>query len=533
MSRPAASTVRVHTPRPWWALVVLCISLVVVTIQTSILNVALPSLVRDIGADDAELQWIVDSYIVAFAGVLLTGAALADRFGRRGVMMAGLVLCGVSSVAAALAQDPAPLIVWRTVMGIGAALVMPATLSILVNVFTEPAQRTRAIAYWSLMNATGAFIGPIAGGLLLGWTSWQACFYVTVPLIVVAVVLGYVVVPTSRDPAAARFDVAGGVLSTAALGALIWGIIEGPSRGWTDGVVLGVFVAALALGVAFVVWERRTAAPMLDLTIFANRQLRGATVALTVAFLAMTGGMYLAGLALQLAKGYTPLAAAVAISVPVTVVNFLVVPRTPWLIERFGTRVMVSGGIALIAGSALVISTMTVSSGYLTLCVGFSLMALAFSSFVPASTEAVVTSVPAERSGGASAVNQLTRQVGQALGVALGGALTAVGYSASFTAPDRGLSPAAADAAGSSLTDALAVGAGLPAPVREALALAAREAYVSGIRLSLWVAAGIALCGAAYAAVTIPGRRAAPDDGHAVEQDPRAVDPTGTAFETT
>lgn len=129
MSRPAASTVgRVHTPRPWWALVVLCISLVVVTIQTSILNVALPSLVRDIGADDAELQWIVDSYIVAFAGVLLTGAALADRFGRRGVMMAGLVLCGVSSVAAALAQDPAPLIVWRTVMGIGAALVMPATL---------------------------------------------------------------------------------------------------------------------------------------------------------------------------------------------------------------------------------------------------------------------------------------------------------------------------------------------------------------------------------------------------------------------
>ncbi|TFV88876.1 MFS transporter [Blastococcus sp. CT_GayMR16] len=531
--RPVAQDAAGVAAHPWWALAVLCISLVVVTIQTSILNVALPSLVRDIGADDAELQWIVDSYIVAFAGVLLTGAAVADRFGRRGVMMAGLVLCGLASVAAALSQNPGPLIVWRTVMGIGAALVMPATLSILVNVFTEPAQRTRAIAYWTLMNATGAFIGPIAGGLLLGWTSWQSCFYVTLPLIVVAVVLGYVVVPTSRDPAAARFDVAGGVLSTAALGALIWGIIEGPSRGWTDGVVLGVFAAAVALGAAFVAWERRTPAPMLDLTIFANRQLRGATVALTVAFLAMTGAMYLAGLALQLGKGYTPLAAAVAISVPVTVVNFLVVPRTPWLIERFGIRAMVSGGIALIACAALVISTMTVNSGYLVLCLGFALMALAFSSFVPASTEAVVTSVPAERSGGASAVNQLTRQVGQALGVALGGALTAVGYTASFTAPDRGVSPVAAEAAGTSLTDALAVGAGLPAQARAALELAAHEAYVSGIRLSLWVAAGIALCGAAYAAATIPGRRTAPAEVHHVEQDPRSVDPTGTAFETT
>lgn len=354
----------------------------------------------------------------------------------------------------------------------------------------------------------------------------------TVPLIVLAVALGYVVVPNSRDPSAARFDVAGALLSTAALGTLIWAIIEGPSRGWTDGLVGTAFVAAVVLGGAFVAWERRTRAPMLDLTIFASRQLRGATVALTVAFLAMTGGMYLAGLALQLAKGYTPLAAAVAISVPVTVVNFVVVPRTPWLLDRFGTRVMVSGGIALIACSALVISTMTVTSGYLTLCGGFALMALAFSSFVPASTEAVITSVPAERSGGASAVNQLTRQVGQALGIALGGALTAVGYTASFAAPDKGLDPAAATAAGVSLTDARAVAAGLPAPARAALDLAAHEAYVSGIRLSLWVAAGIALRGAAYAAATIPGRRTTPPEHHG-EQDPRAVDPTGTAFETT
>jgi EmrB/QacA subfamily drug resistance transporter len=508
---------------------VLCLALLVVSIETGILNVALPSLAADLGASDTELQWIVDSYIVAFAGLLLTGAGLAERYGRRGVLALGLAITGGASGLAALSDDPGELVVWRIVMGLGAALVMPATLSILVNVFPDPARRTRAIAYWSLMNATGAFIGPLAGGLLLRWSSWEACFLVVIPVVLVALALCPLVVPPSRDPDAARFDAAGAVLSTGALGGLIWAIIEGPARGWTDPAVLGAFAGAAVLGWGFLAWERRTSSPMLDLDIFRSRQLRGASVALTVAFLAMTGAMYLAGLALQLAKGYTPLAAAVAVALPVTVINFLVVPRTAWLIARFGTRVMVAGGIAMIAVSAVVISLMTVTSGYLVLGLGFALMALAFSSFVPASTEAVVTAVPAERSGGASAVNQLTRQVGQALGIALGGALAAIGYSAGFTAPADDVPAGAAGAAGTSFSRAVTAGEGLSGPAREALLAAAREAYIDGVRLALWVAAAVALAGALYAAVTLPGRTT----DRPPDPDTRAVDPTGTAFETT
>jgi EmrB/QacA subfamily drug resistance transporter len=517
-----------------WPLVVLCISLLVVTIQTSILNVALPDLVSDLGASDSQLVWIVDGYIVAFAGVLLTGSALAEKFGRRGVMTTGLVLCGLTSIGSALSQDPLQLIIWRTLMGAGAALVMPATLSILVNAYTEPRQRTKAIAYWSLMNATGSFIGPVTGGLLLRWASWDACFYVNLPFIVAAVAMGHWLVPTSRDPSHARFDVLGAVLSTGALTGLVWAIIEGPARGWTDPAVLATLAVAVALIGLFVAWELHTSSPMLDLKLFANPQLSAAAVALTIAFLAMSSSMYLAGLALQFVKDYSPLAAALAIAGPVTLVNFVIVPRAPWLIHRFGTRWMVSGGIAVIAASSCLIATMTVDSGYLPLGIGFALMAVAFSTFVPASTEAVMTAVPAERAGGASSINELTRQIGQALGIALGGGLTAIGYHAQLDTSGLDLPSAAAEESESSLSGALEAAARVGGEVGDALVRAAQEAYVSGIRLALVVSAAAALLGALYAAWGIPGRRAGTANrDYVLEQDPNAVDALGSAIETT
>jgi EmrB/QacA subfamily drug resistance transporter len=510
-----------RTTNPWWALVVLCMALLVVSIETSILNIALPRLTTDLAASESALAWIVDSYLVAFAGLLFAGAALAERFGRRGVMVLGLGVVAGASGMAAMAHDPGVLILWRTVMGVGGALVMPATLSILVNIFVDRKERTKAIAYWSLMNAVGSFIGPLAGGLLLRWADWQACFLVVIPVAVLAMVLAYVLVPTSRDPSAARFDWVGAVLSTAALGGLVWAIIEGPARGWTDPYVLGGFVGATIAGAAFIAWERRTPAPMLDLSMFASRQLRAASVAITIAFLAMMSAMYLAGLALQLAKNYTPLAAAMALSVPITAVNFLIVPRTAWLVNRFGTRTLIAGGIAAIAASSLVISTVTLTSSYWVLCLGFALMAVAFSAFVPASTEAIVTAVPPERSGGASAVNQLTRQIGQALGIALGAAIAAVGYSANYSSPAGASTEGEAHAASTSFFDALAVadraGAG-----KEALRQAAQEAYVDGVRLALWIGAAVALAGAAYAWAALPDRRteqdaALPHDAPTVE----------------
>lgn len=503
---------RTRTVRPALVLAVLCLSLVVVTTQISILNVALPSLILDLGASETQLQWIINAYTVAFAGVLLSGAALADRFGRRGVMMGGLLLCGAGSLAAALSSAPEQLILWRAVMGIGGAFVMPATLSILVNVFTEPRPRSRAIATWTLMHATGSFIGPLCGGLLLEWWTWSACFYVSIPLVVLAVAGTVLWVPTSRDPAAARFDMLGAALSTGALTLLIWGVIEGAERGWTSPLVIGSFVLALAFGAAFVRWEGRTSSPMLDLSALRIPALRASSISLIIAFVAMSSAMYLSMLSLQLGKGYSALAAAAVTAIPITLVNFMVVPFAPRLIARFGTRALVSAGVGTIALSSLVIATMTATSGVVPLLVGFALMAAAFSIYTPASTEAIVTSVPAERSGGASALTQLTRQLGQSLGVALGGGVAAMGFRAEFDTSDFALDPTDRELAGSSFTGALDVVERLDAALHDAFLLAAQEAFVVGVRYMLVICAVLAVIGAIYAAVAIPGRNR-PADG--------------------
>ena len=374
-------------------------SLLIISIDNGILNVALPTMIRELGATPSQVQWMVDSYLVVFGGLLLTSGRLADRYGRKRILTIGLVLFGVSSLAASFSTGPEQVIAWRAGMGVGAALIMPATLSILVNVFTETHQRSRAIAYWTLMNATGAFFGPVLGGLLLRNFWWGSIFLVNVPVVAVALLAGRVLVPESRDPDVTPFDLPGAVLSMAAMAALLWGIIEGPAQGWGDPEVLAGFAAAALLGVAFIARERTAVHPMLDLSAFASPQLSAAAVAMTVAFIAMTGTMFLMTQSLQLVKGYTPLAAALATSGPIVAINFLVMPRAPGMIARFGTRWLVSGGTALITVASLVIARTTVSSGYLNLFVGFALMALAFSSFVPASTEAIVTAVPADKAG--------------------------------------------------------------------------------------------------------------------------------------
>jgi EmrB/QacA subfamily drug resistance transporter len=509
--RRIATNVALPTPtappgfdRRWLTLGVLCLSLLVVGIDTSILNVAIPTLIRELDATPAQLQWIVDSYVLVFAGLLLTAGKLGDRFGRKGVMSAGLLAFGASSLGAATASSPGALILWRGIMGVGAALIMPATLSILVNVFTEERQRRRAIAYWSLMNAAGAFIGPVTGGLLLRHFWWGSCFLVNVPFVAGTLLLGRWLVPSSKDPeAAAGFDLLGAGLSSAALGALLWAVIEGPARGWTAPAVVIGFLAAAGLIASFVAWELRVSDPMLDLRILRSPQMSAAVITMTIAFMALSGSMYLVSQSLQLVKGYTPLAAALATSAPIVTMNFLVMPRAPGLAERFGPRRMIAVAMILIAVADLVISTMTLHSSYLDLGAGFALMALGFSMFVPASTEAVMTAVPAEKAGSASAVNQMCRQLGQALGIAVTGSVGASFYRSSFKAPD-GLVGDAAARAGDSMTGAFDVARGAAGRLGELVLTAAREAFLSGMRAALVVAAVLAVVGAAYAARAIP-----------------------------
>ena len=493
--------------RRWAVLAVLCLSLLVVSIDNTILNVALPTLVRTLGATPQQLQWIVDSYTLVFAGLLLTSGRLGDRFGRRGVMTTGMVIFGAGSLAASLSGSADALIVWRGVMGIGAALILPATLSILVNVFTEPRQRRRAIAYWTLMNATGSFIGPVAGGLLLRHFWWGSVFLVNVPVIVIALSLQRAVVPTSRDPGAGRFDFAGAGLSTLALAALLFAVIEGPSYGWGSPAILAGFAVAVVALVWFVRWEQRCVSPMLDLAVFRAPQLTAAAVATTIAFMAMIGSMFLVGQSLQLVKGYAPLTAALATSGPITTTNFITMPLAPRLTERIGARWMIAVGIGFIALAAVVISLITVQSGYLNLFIGFVLMATAFSIFVPASTEAIMTAVPKEKAGGASAINQTTRQLGQALGIAVSGSIAAAAYVSSFTLAGTGVSSTDAQTAGESITGALTVANRLHGAAHDAVVAAANTAFIDGVRLAIVVSAVVAAGCAVFAALAIPGQR--------------------------
>jgi EmrB/QacA subfamily drug resistance transporter len=491
----------------WAALGVLCLCLLIVSIDNGILNVALPTLVRKLGATPSQLQWIVDAYTVVFAGLLFTSGNLGDRFGRRGVLTVGLVIFGSGSLMASLSNTPSELIGWRAVMGVGAALVMPATLSILVNVFTEEAIRRRAIAYWSLMNATGAFIGPIAGGLLLRRFWWGSCFLVNVPVVIVALVLLPQLVPTSRNPAAARLDLLAAGLSTSALAALLWAFIEGPTWGWLSPGIVGAFGLSALLATAFVIWERRAPAPMIDIAAFRSPQLTAAATGMTIIFIAMTGSMFLVVQSLQLVKGYSPLTAALATSGPITVVNFLLMPRSPALTARFGTRWLITAGATFVAIATLVIATTTVHSSYANLFVGFAIMATAFSVSVPAGTEAIMSAVPREMSGGASAINQTTRQLGQALGIAIGGSMAAVGYRSGFSARGVALPQSALHTAGSSITGAIEVARTLGATSRVQVLAAAHQAFLHGLRLALVTAAVLAACGAVFAALRIPSHR--------------------------
>ncbi len=267
---PASAAGPAGAARRWWALAVLCLSLIVVTIDTTILNVALPSLQAQLRPSSSGLEWIVDAYTVVFAGLLLTAGALGDRYGRKGALTAGLAVFAVASAASALAQDPSQLIGLRALTGVGAALIFPATLSILTNVFTDPVERQRAIAVWAGTAGIGIGLGPVVGGLLLRHFYWGAVFWVNVPVCVLAIVAGHWLIPTSRDPGHSVLDVWGAALSIVGLSTLVFAIIEGPSKGWTSTEVLGAFAVAAVVLAAFVLVELRRRHPMIDLRLFEN-----------------------------------------------------------------------------------------------------------------------------------------------------------------------------------------------------------------------------------------------------------------------
>jgi EmrB/QacA subfamily drug resistance transporter len=490
------STDTIHKRR-WWTLGVLSLALLVIGLDNTILNVALPSLRSDLGASSSQLQWIVDSYMLVFAGVLLTAGSLGDRFGRKRSLMAGLVVFGAGSLASALAGSATMLTASRALMGLGAAFIMPSTLSILTNVFPAH-ERARAIAIWAAVSGLGIAIGPISGGFLLKHFWWGSVFLVNVPFIVAALLAARWLVPESRDPSTPPLDLRGAGLSIAALTLLVWGVIEAPDRGWTSGSILAAFAAAAAIGAAFVVRELTAAHPMLDVRLFRNGRFSGASLSVALVFFALMGTIFFLTQYLQSVLGYTPLEAGVRV-VPVAAGLILGSGISTRLTAKLGTKAMVAGGLSLLSGALLLLSSAQADSGYGLVAGVLLLMGFGMGTAMAPATDSVMGALPLEKASVGSAMNDTTRMVGASLGVAVLGSVLSSGYRSNLDV--TGLPAVAAAAARDSLGGALQV-AGGHGPLVES----AQHAFVVGMHATSLVAAGIAFAGALLALAFLPAR---------------------------
>jgi EmrB/QacA subfamily drug resistance transporter len=511
--------------RRWWALAVLCLSLVVLAMDNTILNVALPTLARDLGATASQLQWMVDAYLLVFAGLLLTMGAAGDRFGRKLALNAGLLVFAAASAASALAGSPEVLIAARAAMGIGAALIMPATLSIITNIF-PPTERGRAIGVWAGMAALGVVLGPVAGGWLLEHFWWGSVFLINLPVVALAVGAGWPLVPESRDPAATPLDPIGAALSVAALVALVYGIIQAPADGWTDPVILGAFGLAAVLSGAFGWWERHTRHPMLPMEFFRNPRFSAASGAIAMAFFALFGSVFLLTQHLQFVLGYTPLQAGVRV-LPVAAL-LVAAPLSARLVERAGTKLVVAAGLLVAAGALWLLSTVQLGDGYGLVAATLALLGIGMGLTVAPATESIMGSLPLARAGVGSAMNDTTRQVGGALGVAVLGSVLAAGYGAAMESALRGAPPGIARAAGDSIGAAATIAAWL-GPAGQGLLEAARSAFIQGMGDAVQVGAGVAALAALLVLLFLPacGRQEAPVRDGVVEVEAARMDGQG------
>ena len=487
--------------RRWKVLAVLCASLVIVIIGNTVLNVALPTLqqpedVGGLGATNTQVQWLVDAYALVFAGLLFTAAAIGDRFGRKGALQGGLLLFAVGSIGGALADTPSLLIAARAVMGVGAAFVMPSTLSILTNVFPTR-ERAKAIAIWAGISGAGAAIGPVTSGLLLEHYWWGSVFLINVPIIAVAVLAGRVLVPKSRDADRTPLDPLGAVLSIVGLSALVYAIIEGPHNGWVSATSFLWFGGAVLALVLFGLWETRNRYPMLDLQLFRIRRFSVASGGITLIFFAMFGTFFMLTQYLQGVLEYSPLGAAVRL-LPISIMMMIVAPQTPKLVARFGADRVASLGLVLVGIALAGVALFEVDTGYLQLVVTMCFMAAGMALTMSPMTTQLMSSVPRDRAGMGSATNDTTRELGGALGVAVLGSLVTSQYTSGIRGAVSALPPEARAIAEGSLGGMRGLVARGVLPADTPLLDAAKRAFVSGLSSAATVGAVVAL-GAAIA----------------------------------
>ena len=501
-----------------------------INLDTTIVNVALPAIVRELHASTTQLEWIVDAYNLTFAAFVLAAGNLGDRVGRKGVLLAGLGVFGAASLAGGLGSSPGELIAARAVMGLGAALIFPATLSLLTNVFTERRERARAIGLWGASTGVGIAVGPIVGGWLLEHFSWASVFIALVPIAAIAAALVALSVPTSRDPEAPPADRPGLILSTGAMAVLIYTIIEAPQRGWGAALtLLGLAVAALLLA-AFVAYERRVRVPILDIRLFRNPRFSAASGALTIAFFSLMGFIFLITLYFQFLKGYGPLETGARLLPVATMVGITSVLGTRIAVAR-GTKLVVAAGLASLAVGLAWAATGSETTSYTTIAVTMVFIGSGIGLTSAPATESIMGAVSKAKAGVGSAVNDATRITGATLGVAVVGSIYASLYASQLTAElPAAVPPSIADAAHRSVGTAFGVAEQLAASGHTRLAGglhdAASAAFFHGYETAVMVAAGIAVAGAVMALILIPAQPPAlacgPDELPSVALNPDA-----------
>lgn len=484
-----------RNPRRWWILLVLCLSTLVLVVDNMALNVAIPPLTEDLGAGAQDIQWILDSYILVFAGLLLTAGSLSDRFGRRRVMIIGLALFGVASLAATLAGSPGTLIAARAVMGVGGALVLPSTLSILITVFDED-ERPKAMAAWGVVSMVGLVGGPILGGVLIAHFWWGAVFLINVPIAAVSILAAAVLMPESRGPWR-KPDPLGMVLSAGGMVALVWTIIEFPKNGMDAHTLAGGAVAVAALA-GFVAWEIRVESPMVPLGLFRDRDFAGGSLSLTLVEIG-NGGLLLALTQyLQFVLGYSPMKTGLSF-IPVAIAALVFNGLGAGLVGRLGNRITAVAGLLVVAAGFGTLATVSPGDGYWPVAIGLFLMGAGSGLSMPATIGALMGAVPEEHAGVGSALNDTIQQAGAALGVALLGTVLTSAYGTAM--PDG-----TPEQARKSIGDALALAA---RSGDSSLAHEARDAFTTAMGTTFVASLAGVVSATVLALFVLRGRTAA------------------------
>ncbi|MGE0305218.1 MAG: MFS transporter [Acidimicrobiia bacterium] len=508
---PDTATAGTNAPgqvaRPYAALFVVCLGLVIVSLDNSVLNIALPALSRDLGATTSDLQWIIDAYVLAYAGLMLTAGSLGDRFGRRRSMFWGTLLFGVSSGVAAFSDSSTMLIWCRGAMGVCGAFLTPASLSIITNLFHDPRERGRAIGIWAAVSTVGVAIGPVIGGVLLEHFWWGSVFFINVPFALCLVALLPMLVPESKDPNPGALDPLGAVLSIAAMSAVLWATISGPDHGWTSSPVLGAYAVAVIAGIGFVWWELHTPTPMIDMHFFTIPGFSAAGGANLGMVAAWAGTNFLFVQLLQSILGYSPYEAGIRL-IPFAAIGAVGGLCSAPLAGRIGRKRLVICGLLLQMAGAILFLFYDASQGYW-IAMAYLLIfnggqSVVFSQCIAS----VMESVPREKSGVASGANSTLRQSAMAFGIAISGSIFSTTYRSELRdrATEAGFDGATIETAGRSVASAARLATDLGGDAGDRLFAITSDSFTSAMHIAMIMAIGFCAIGLAVAAIWLPGR---------------------------